>query len=87
MNSYLKTRTRMGRGCILSGKSFATLMALFLSITLAIAQQRTIRGTVHDSQGNAIIGANILVAESNTGTITNSDGQFVLEIDNQAKTL
>ncbi|MCD8165428.1 MAG: TonB-dependent receptor [Bacteroides sp.] len=44
-------------------------------------QQGTIRGTVVDSQGEPVIGANV-VAEGNTlGTITDFDGVFTLNVN------
>lgn len=48
----------------------------------ATAQQqaRTITGTVSDSNGEAIIGANVRVKGTTTGTITDFEGNFSLEV-------
>ena len=43
------------------------------------AQIKTISGTVVDTQGESVIGANVLVKGSTTGTITDVDGKFSLE--------
>lgn len=50
--------------------------------------QRTITGTVTDaSTGEALIGANILVVGTSTGTITDFDGTYSLDVSDQATTL
>ena len=48
-------------------------------IALFKAQIKTISGTVVDTQGESVIGANVLVKGSTTGTITDVDGKFSLE--------
>ena len=48
-------------------------------IALFKAQIKTISGTVIDTQGESVIGANVLVKGSTTGTITDVDGKFSLE--------
>ena len=42
---------------------------MFVSVK-AIAQQITVNGVVQDTQGEPIIGANILIKGTATGTIT-----------------
>lgn len=49
-------------------------------IVLFKKQIRTITGTVHDSKGENIIGANVFVKGSTNGTITDINGYFSLEI-------
>ena len=52
-----------------------------LGSTRAYCQQsRTISGIVKNSQGETIIGANIVEKGTNNGTITNVDGLFTLRI-------
>ena len=64
------------------------LACLFASFTLAMAQSRTVRGTVADEAGDPIIGASVLVKGTNTGTITDIDGAFVLSnVPSNASTL
>lgn len=58
-----------------------TLLGMLLSLS-AIAQtpsQIIVRGTVKDVGGEAIIGANILVRSTSTGTVTDYDGNFTLQ--------
>lgn len=45
----------------------------------------TIKGTVTDIKGEAIIGANIIEDGTSNGTITDIDGQFSLQVDKGAK--
>jgi iron complex outermembrane receptor protein len=61
------------------------LALLLCNFTFA---QRTITGTVTDAEtGESLIGANILVVGSSTGTITNFDGTYSLNVSNDAKEL
>jgi iron complex outermembrane receptor protein len=53
------------------------LLGMFLSIG-AFAQQISIKGHVKDVTGEPIIGANVLVKGTSNGTITDFDGNFVL---------
>lgn len=46
--------------------------------------KKTITGTIVDSGGETIIGANIIEKGTNNGTITDFDGNFSLEVDNNA---
>lgn len=66
------------------------LLLLFLAMgmgSLAMAQ-RTIKGTVTDAQnGDALIGANVLVLGTSTGTITDIDGTYELRLPEGATQL
>lgn len=59
-------------------KIFLACVLLFLS-SIAFAQNR-ITGHVLDSQGIPVIGANITVKGTTSGTITNMDGNFTLDV-------
>lgn len=50
----------------------------------SFAQQITVNGVVQDTQGEPIIGANILVKGTANGTITDLDGNFQLTTDADA---
>lgn len=50
-------------------------------------EQREIRGTVKDEQGNPLAGANILVKGTTNGTQADFDGNFTLEIAESNATL
>ncbi|MGP1436020.1 MAG: SusC/RagA family TonB-linked outer membrane protein [Phocaeicola sp.] len=47
-------------------------------------QQQSVTGIVKDSQGEPIIGANVLVKGTTVGTITDMDGKFVVNASNNA---
>lgn len=59
---------------------------LFCSVANANVQQqrKQITGTVADSDGLSIIGANILEVGTTNGTVTDIDGNFTLEVANNA---
>jgi TonB-linked SusC/RagA family outer membrane protein len=49
-----------------------------------ITPSKKITGLVTDEKGDPIIGASVVVRGSDTGTITNIDGIFTLEVQNQS---
>ncbi len=56
------------------------LFGLFLSFSICcFAQKRTITGTVYDEAKNVLADANVIVKNSDKGTITNEKGQFIIE--------
>lgn len=80
-NPYFRVTTNCIRlVCIL-------LCSLFVSTNLSQAQTKILKGNVTDVNGIAIIGANILVAGSTTGSISDMNGNFTLETDQNAKIL
>ena len=58
-------------------------MGLFLSIG-AFAQQIAVKGHVKDTTGEPVIGANVLVKGTTNGTITDFDGNFMLNVPKDA---
>ena len=65
-------------------KVFLTLLTVMFVSVKAIAQQIIVNGVVQDTQGEPIIGANILIKGTATGTITDLDGNFQLTADADA---
>ncbi|MCB0629110.1 MAG: SusC/RagA family TonB-linked outer membrane protein [Saprospiraceae bacterium] len=64
------------------------LVVLAVCLTNLAFSQRTISGSVTDSQsGEPLIGANILVVGTSSGTITDFDGNYTLEIPADASEL
>lgn len=47
---------------------------------LAVQQKRLITGTVTDDQGDPLIGVSVVVRGTNTGTVTNVDGRFEINV-------
>ncbi|MDD3038508.1 carboxypeptidase-like regulatory domain-containing protein [Bacteroides sp.] len=59
------------------------LLGLFLSLS-AYAQPITVKGHVKDATGEPVIGANIIIKGTETGTITDFDGNFTLNVAKDA---
>lgn len=72
--------------CMLSKWAFLFLLCV-MSTLGAFAQDRTVKGTVLDSMGETIIGANVMVKGTTNGTITDMDGNFSLSVPDNAKFL
>lgn len=49
---------------------------LMLLCTLAIAQTRTVTGTVKDDKDQPISGASVIIKGKKGGTVTNASGEF-----------
>jgi len=63
---------------------------LFVCLLLCLGSafaQRTISGTVTDTEGEPLIGASILVEGTSTGTVTDIDGQYSISVPEGANTL
>jgi len=62
------------------------LSLLFFACSIAIAQ-RTVTGTVSDESGETLIGASVLVKGTTSGTVTDIDGKFSLNVPANAELL
>lgn len=58
-----------------------------LLILAASTQAKVVRGTVTDQTGEAIISASVVVKGTSTGTVTDFDGNYELEVPDNATTL
>lgn len=68
-------------------KKLSLVLALvFFAIGVTLAQ-RTISGTITDTQGVPLIGASILVKGTSVGTVTDVDGKYSLSVPAEGKTL
>jgi cell division septal protein FtsQ len=54
------------------------IVGMFFSLQV-LAQSLVVKGSVVDKNGEAIIGANILVKGTTNGSITDFDGNFTLD--------
>lgn len=68
-------------------KLLLTFSAIFLLLLSALAQKRTITGTVTDEAGAPVPNATVQVKGTKTGTITSSNGTYSLSIPSSAKQL
>ena len=72
--------------CLIAGSSFCAVNATSLSSDAieAVQQAITVKGQVFDSNGDPIIGANVLEKGTTNGTITDMDGNFTLNVRSNA---
>ena len=64
------------------------LLTMILSAQPLLAQEKRITGTVTSMEdGSTLPGVNVVVKGTTTGTITDIDGQYVLNVPEDAKTL
>lgn len=70
MKSFLK--------CLLCAMS-----AVFMTVT-SFAQDRTVTGTVSATNGEALIGAGVVIKGTTTGTVTDLEGRFSLSVPSNA---
>jgi len=58
---------------------------LFLSLGLAMAQTKVTGTVVSQEDGEPIIGATILIQGQKTGTVTDADGHFTINVPSGKK--
>ena len=67
-------------------RSLLLVALLLMGCLQLLAQTRTIKGEVTDAQnGDPLIGATIMVEGEKSGTVTDFDGNFVLQVSSSAK--
>jgi TonB-linked SusC/RagA family outer membrane protein len=68
----------------LARRLFSVVLVTFLTGISLYAQDRMISGTVKDDTGETLIGVNIVVEGTMTGTATDIDGNFTLKVPSNA---
>lgn len=72
--------------CILAiGTAPFEILSAASSVQVVQQQKITVKGTVEDSNGEPVIGANVIVKGTSTGVITDIDGKFSLVVSSGAK--
>ena len=67
-------------------RSFLLVALLLMGCLQLLAQTRTIKGVVTDAQnGEALIGATVIVEGDKSGTVTDFDGNFSLQVPSSAR--
>lgn len=63
------------------------LLLLFLTCSVAFAQERTVSGKVVDPNGTGFPGVNVIIKGTATGTTTNADGEYRISVPDQSTVL
>lgn len=61
-------------------KRLFVLLMFFISVDFAVAQERSISGTVTSAEEGALPGVNVLVKGTTTGTVTDMDGNYRISV-------
>ena len=56
------------------------LILMLFSASVMQAQNRTVKGTVSDAQGEPIIGANVVIVGGTKGVLTDLDGKYSIQV-------
>ncbi len=70
----------------MSKRITAFLVSMLCFATFGI-EAKVIHGTVHDATGETIISASVLVKGTTIGTVTDFDGNYTIDVPDDAKTL
>lgn len=62
-------------------KQILTLFFLCLSLGIIQAQEGTLSGTITDTDGTPLVGANVVLQGSTLGTVTDLDGKYILQLE------
>ncbi len=68
-------------------KKLLLALAMSFGMVSIIAAQRSIMGTVTGDDGSALIGATVLVKGTSSGTVTDLDGKFSIDVPSESNTL
>jgi TonB-linked SusC/RagA family outer membrane protein len=68
-------------------KRLLLLLSMALLSVGSMLAQRTVSGSIKDDKGEAMVGASVIVKGTTTGTITDIDGKFSLNVPKDATTL
>ncbi|MGB3547038.1 MAG: carboxypeptidase-like regulatory domain-containing protein, partial [Saprospiraceae bacterium] len=68
-------------------KRLALVLALACFTFSLVLAQRAVSGTVQDAKGESLIGASVLIKGTTSGTVTDVDGKFTVNVPADANTL
>src|SRR5690554_4876658 len=57
-----------------------TALLLLFVVNFAYAQERTLQGLITDESKTPILGANVVVKGTTTGTVSDTEGKFTLKV-------
>ena len=65
---------------IINKRALLFITMATLGVTIALAQQQTVTGNITDAKdGSAMIGVNVVIKGTTTGTVTNSEGVYSID--------
>lgn len=68
-------------------KRIFLLFSLIISFSVLCAQQKSVTGKVTDENNEPVPGANVVVKGTTTGTVTDMDGNYKIQVPESAKVL
>ncbi len=68
-------------------KKFALLVMLLVGTSITLLAQRTVSGKVTDASGEGVLGANVVVKGTTTGTVTDNNGNYSLQVPSGSNVL
>jgi len=66
---------------------YGILILICCQSNIAVGQERAVSGAVRDETNSPLPGVNVVVKGTSTGTITNSDGRYTINVPNGASTI
>ncbi len=64
-------------------KNLSTLFLLLFGLFQSLNAQQTVKGTILDEKGNPIIAVNVILKGSGTGTVSDLDGKYSIQVPNE----
>jgi TonB-linked SusC/RagA family outer membrane protein len=68
-------------------KRLSILILIVLNLSVAWAQQRAIKGKISDEKGVSILGASVIIKGTTIGNVSDSDGNYTLDISSNQTVL
>jgi outer membrane receptor protein involved in Fe transport len=72
---------------IILAKLMYVMIAIFMSLSFQLSAQTNISGTITDNENIPIIGVNILLENTSTGTVTDIDGKYTISVPSEGGVL
>ncbi|MGO1817417.1 MAG: carboxypeptidase-like regulatory domain-containing protein, partial [Sphingobacterium sp.] len=66
---------------------FTLMLFIVLIVSTALAQNRSVSGTIKDNQNRPVVNASILVKGTNLGTASDAGGNFEISVPEESNTL
>ncbi|MFN6019920.1 MAG: carboxypeptidase-like regulatory domain-containing protein, partial [Bacteroidota bacterium] len=64
-------------------KNLSTVFLLLFGLFQSLNAQQTVKGTILDEKGNPIIAVNVILKGTGTGTVSDLDGKYNIQVPNE----